>query len=167
MFSIYLCCAFVLIILWEHIARTTNCIIKPSTCITLLGNDIYNLFRFIGGKFAVISSFLEYLKLRELGISIYDVIKAICDLLVAPYRGFFSGYINYIQNLSYAKLVIFGSTILLSLPYPLLYYFFPDKITTVNLHLYDYFCLFNAQASSKILFFCVFGITFGLMYCFG
>lgn len=120
------------LVLWQHIARTTNKIIKPSVMISMVGSNIYNLFRIIGNKFAFVSSFLEYLKFKDIGISIYEVISPSVDLIFSPFRGFFDGYLKYITQMSSKNMIIIGSILLILLPCLLIYRFFPGHFNFIN-----------------------------------
>ena len=79
------------LLMWENDARQYGSNCKPSVMIDFVGSKSKALFYFIGKCWAKISSYLTWINLTEIKITIVDLVKSVCKLLESPIEAF-KGY---------------------------------------------------------------------------
>lgn len=102
---------FMILFLWEHVARTHSSNMKPSVGITFVADYAKLLFHMIGSQFSRLSSFLTYIKLDELYITAYDLIKPSFELLWSPLQAV-KGYWDIAMTYKYPGSIALGSIVL-------------------------------------------------------
>lgn len=130
------------ILFWEHFGRKYGSNYRPSIGLDSLSNKSRNLFCAFGRKCAWISSYLTQIDLKEIGMTIEDVITPTWNLLTSPFYMIY-GYVH--TAATYGKkqwMVYFGSAIgLLLISYgtckyidihPLSYLFWLCNWITIN-----------------------------------
>lgn len=100
------------IVLCEHLGRTHNWSYKPSVALNSLSTVVGNLFTHIGRAFARLSSYLEFIRLYDLGITIADLLFPVIEMCFAPLY-FLRGYLSETVLYEHPILILIGSCILL------------------------------------------------------
>lgn len=95
-------------LIWEFIAKNNNSNFKPSYFIDFFAGISNDMFKLCGEKFAMMSSFLTYIKFGDLWEVINDLCTPIFSLLSSPYQ-FIKGYLCYYTN---PYIIMIGSAIL-------------------------------------------------------
>lgn len=101
------------IVLWEHFARISGFVYKPSWFIHQAKNLIDYILQRFGCAFAWVSSVFEWLRLDELLISIGELYSAISSLILVSMTSAFLGYKNAILQYSWKPYVVFGGSCVL------------------------------------------------------
>jgi hypothetical protein len=105
--------ALVGVVLWEHFARISGVWAKPTYFIDLFTDVIMiPMYRFFGRVFAIMSSFFEYLKLYELGVTCAEIVGAVARLLLS-WKEFFAEYCDTIAEYMWKPMVVAAGSILL------------------------------------------------------
>lgn len=120
------------ITLWQHFGVIFDIEITPVWILELIYSYGYVAAKFLGSWFAVISSFIEYLKLSELFRSFLDVFVGVLNLcrLVAD---FFAGYIETVKHYEWSiNTIVCGSLFLVSAIILFLCRFFPRMFEPIT-----------------------------------
>ncbi len=78
---------------WEHIGRKRDIRYRPSVGLDFVSVKSRKLFRALGTKCAWLSSYLTQIDLKEIGVTINDVMKPTWDLVTSPFCAI-SGYVR-------------------------------------------------------------------------
>ena len=103
--------SIIFIIVLEHLARINNSNKKPSVLIRWIADKSISFWKWLGRKFAWVSSFLEYLKLSELGLTILDILKPTYEFLISPFYSI-KEYYNNVMSYKHPWIIICGSIVL-------------------------------------------------------
>jgi hypothetical protein len=98
---------------WEHVGRTMiGTTLRPSVWFTFCTETAQQMFRSMGKFWAILSSFLVYLDLKEIKITLIDLVKPCVEFIASPLN-FFSGFAAHAWTyLSDEGLVYVGAFIL-------------------------------------------------------
>lgn len=99
------------ILTWEHVARTNGSALKPSVFFNFLATHLNTFFQRAGEYFAILSSYLTYIDLKDLKQTLVDVFKPLFDICVSPFY-FIYGYMVMARSyVSDTYLIYFGSVL--------------------------------------------------------
>lgn len=107
-------------VFFEHIARVNDVQFKPSVFVRRLSTVSENIFQIIGEHFAHISSYITVLKIKELFITTYDLLKPTVHLVLSPFY-MIDAFIEEAHEYKYPIMIAIGSGLLLSLAISVLY----------------------------------------------
>lgn len=103
----------VVLVLWEHAGRILG-FYKPSFLFTTFATWAKDFWGWLGGWYATLSAFLDWLKLDELWTSITDLFKPLLELVFSWFY-FFKSYVEVAATYSSPILVVIGSLIILAI----------------------------------------------------
>ena len=86
------------LLVWEHTGRQYGTAFKPSVMIEFTGSKSRDFFYFMGTLYAQISSYLTWIDLEELKITVIDLVKPLWKLLESPFealRGYYETACTY------------------------------------------------------------------------
>jgi len=72
------------VFLWEHLGRQYDINIRPSKGLELLATGSKNFFAWCGRSWAIVSSFLRFIKIGELGVTAHDLLLPMWQFVCSP-----------------------------------------------------------------------------------
>lgn len=105
----------VYILLVEHFGRIYGIQKRPSYFLELLSTYAMDTFNFIGIQIARLSSFMLYLKMDELMITIWNILRPTLYIIISPLNTL-NGYVSQALTYEYKSWQIyFGSMIIMTM----------------------------------------------------
>lgn len=86
------------VFVWEHIGRQYQTMLRPSVALEFVSTKSQELFRFLGTQWAKLSSYLTWINLEELQVTIKDLAKPTVELIGSPLqalKGYYEKAITY------------------------------------------------------------------------
>ncbi len=100
------------LIVWEHVARKHDVLIRPSKGLIYVGDKSQAFFTGVGYLCARISSFYTYIDLSDFGQTLQDLFGPLGRLLISP-SYIFRGYLDTMSKYKYPILIVIGSLTLI------------------------------------------------------
>lgn len=100
---------------WEHFGRQKKWTIRPSIGLKKFSQKSLDFFSKAGNKFAVVSSFLAYLKLGEIIITMKDLVGPLIRIICSPLSTIY-GFCQYANKHGDKSWIVYlGGVLILTL----------------------------------------------------
>lgn len=99
----------VMVVAWQHFGRMLGMWFRPSWVVGKLGGGMEWGFRQAGRIFAVVSAYVELLRLKELAESLYELWTAAKEVMISPIWFFASYYETVAEYAWHPVAVTIGS----------------------------------------------------------
>ena len=86
-----LCIAVISLFVTEHACRLYNIKNRPSVILSLIGDNLKAIFKYLGEKIAIMSSYLTLINFGEFKITFIDLFKSIINIMTSG-KAFIEGY---------------------------------------------------------------------------
>lgn len=99
----------------EHVGRINDIEKRPSYFLEIFSKYAKDTFEFIGAQFARLSSFVLYLQMDKIMITLRDVLKPTFNIIISPFYTL-NGYVRHALTYEYKSWQIYlGSAVIMAI----------------------------------------------------